>query len=66
MGGGLQLVMLLLLPVVVLPLLLTIGVLNVGVLHLLVLVFGRLLLQLLADMEMLLVGRPVASLFVLK
>jgi hypothetical protein len=63
-GGGLQLVVLLLLPVVVV-LLLELRVLHVVFLKMLALVFGRLLLHLLMDIEMLLIGRLVALLFVL-
>jgi hypothetical protein len=64
-GGGLQLVVLLLLQMVVVVLSLVVGVLHVGFLPLLVLVFSRLLLHLLAGIKMLLVGRMVALLFVL-
>jgi hypothetical protein len=50
--------------VVVLPLLLVVGVLYVGFLRLLLMVFGRLLMHLLVDIETLLVGRLVALLLV--
>jgi hypothetical protein len=62
-GGGLQMGVLLLLLMVVVPLMLVVGVLHVEFLRLLVPVFGRLLLHILANIEMLLVGQLVALLF---
>jgi hypothetical protein len=64
-GRGLHQVVLLLLPVVVVLMLLVMGVLHVRFLHMMAMVFGRLMLYFLADIEMPLVGRPVALLFVL-
>jgi hypothetical protein len=56
-GGGLQLVVLVLLVIHMLLVLLAVGVLHVGFLHLLVLFGGRLHMHLLADIELLVIGR---------
>jgi hypothetical protein len=68
LGGELQLVVLLLMVVLILMsmllMLLLVEVLHVGFLQLLVLVGGRILQHLLADIEMLLVGRLAVSLWV--
>jgi hypothetical protein len=64
-GGRLQLVVMLLLVVVVVLLMLAVGMLHVGFWQLLVLVGGRVLPHLIADREMLMVGRLVVWLFVL-
>jgi hypothetical protein len=69
LGGGLLVVVLMLLVLVLLPmlllLLLVVGVLHVKFVKLLVLGCGRLVLHLLADIEMLLVERLVVLLLVL-